>query len=69
MDDAWEFDAWCTQYELCQTTKDVVVSKGFNTYRTMPKLDAATLKSLLGTKVNPGQMLMLQEGVEITYPT
>ena len=68
MGDAWEFDAWCTQYELSQTTKDVLVSKGFNSYRTMRKLDAATIKSLFGTKISPGQMLMLQEGVEFINP-
>ena len=68
MGDAWEFNAWCAQYELSQSTKAALASKGFNSYRTLCKLDAATIKSFFGTKISPGQMLMLQEGVEFINP-
>ena len=68
MGDAWEFEVWGTEYELSQTTKDVLVAKGFSSCRTMRKLDTASTKSLFDTKITPGQMLMLQEGVEVINP-
>lgn len=66
--DQWEFDQWCAQHELDDDTKKALVTKGFNSYRSIGKLDAEKVKTYFGKLLIPGQLFMLQEGVEVINP-
>ena len=66
--DVFEFNNWCEKYELTEATKDVLLGKGFNSYKTLAKLDADKIKAFFGNKLLPAQAMMLQEGVELLNP-
>lgn len=69
MSDEFEFEAWSNTYELTKDTQALLQQKGFTSYKTLAKLDEAKVTQYFGTALQkiPGQLLMLQEAVQLFH--
>ena len=67
MSDTFEFEAWSTEYELEQDTMDLLLEKGFKSYRSLRLLSQDDIRKDF-KKLKPAQILLLQEGVAMLHP-
>ena len=66
--DEFEFLAWCTENELENETIELLVKKGFKSYKSISRLNEETLKREFSKHITPGQYMLLQGGVETVRP-
>ena len=68
MAEQFEFNAWCTENELETETVDLLKAKGFKSYRSLVRLTNETIKKEIAKGVTPGQLALLEGGLEILHP-
>lgn len=63
----FEFNAWCTEYEIEEETAKILKDKGFKSYRSISKITDEILKKEF-KNVSPGQFVLLQDAIKLLQP-
>jgi len=64
----FEFEAWCKEYELNEDTRNALLDKGYNSYKSLRLLSSADVPKMFGKLLLPAQIGLLLEGVSILRP-
>lgn len=63
----FEFVKWCEEYELEETTINLLVDKGYKSYKSLRTLTDDAISRIFKTLI-PGQLALLKEGVDLLKP-
>ena len=63
----FEFQSWCQEWELEETTVDMLVTKGFKSYKSLSKIKTEMFKREFKGLI-PGQLVLLEEAIAILQP-
>ena len=65
---SFEFEALCQEFELDEGTVTLITGKGFKSYKSISRLSENLLKKEFAKDLSPGQLVLLQAGVEMLRP-
>ena len=63
----FELENWIQEHELEESTVQLLLDKGFKSYKSIRHINEDILKKEFKT-LSPGQLILLREGVSILQP-